>query len=65
MKRVKLWFYNKFLPDYARADCNNTIEKLYTKIEKQEQEIRELNAYIAGFELGQRTSVVVRNEVVR
>lgn len=55
MKKLKKWFWGKFLPEYARQDLMQENKKLELKLVRQAQQIQLLNSYIDGLEEGLRT----------
>ena len=65
MRKFKRWLYDKFLPDYCRAELQDENKRLLALIQRQKQEIDQLNAYINGLESGIRSQrrIVIRNEV--
>lgn len=65
MKKVKTWLLERFLPAWAKDSVCRENRRLLAQLERQKQEIRELNAYIDGLETGLRSlrRVVIRNEV--
>lgn len=67
MNRFRRWLCQKFLPAYCRDGLMEENEALRAEVERQEQQIRRLNAYIDGMETALRYQrrVVVRNEVKR
>lgn len=67
MNRFRRWLCQKFLPAYCRDGLMEENEALRAEVERQEQQIKRLNAYIDGMETALRYQrrVVVRNEVKR
>jgi hypothetical protein len=65
MSRFKHWLCTNFLPDYCRAELQDENKRLLALIQRQKQEIDQLNAYINGLESGIRSQrrIVIRNEV--
>lgn len=65
MSRFKHWLYTEFLPDYCRVELQDENKRLLALIQRQKQEIDQLNAYINGLENGIRNQrrIVIRNEV--
>ncbi|WP_312281944.1 hypothetical protein [Oscillibacter sp.] len=65
MTKFKRWLYTKFLPDYCRVELQDENKRLLALIQRQKQEIDQLNAYISGLENGIRNQrrIVIRNEV--
>lgn len=62
---VRTWFLGQFLPALAKDSVYRENGILRDKLERQEQEMRELNAYIDGMETAMRTirRIVIQNEV--
>lgn len=54
MRRFKTWLLERFLPAWAKDTVYQENKALRNKLAKQEQEIRELNAYIDGMETAMR-----------
>ena len=67
MRRLKKWLLETFLPAWAKDSVYYENRMLRAKLERKEQEIKELNAYIDGLELGIRSMrrIVIQNEVKR
>lgn len=65
MKRLRKWLLERFLPAWAKDSVYRENKELLARLERQEQEIRELNAYIDGLEAGLRSMrrVVIQNGV--
>lgn len=65
MRKFRNWLINKFLPAWAKDTVFRENAALKAEIEKQEQEIRRLNAYISGLENGMRAQrrIVIQNGV--
>lgn len=65
MKRLKTWLLERFLPAWAKDSVYQENKQLLAQLERQKQEIRELNAYIDGLETGLRAlrRVTIQNEV--
>jgi len=61
MRRFKDWLFECFLPAWTKASVYEENKVLRERLERQSQEIRELNAYIDGLEAGLRS---VRRQVV-
>lgn len=55
MKKMKIWLRERFLPAWAKDSIYRENRVLCAELEKQKQEIRELNAYIDGLETALRT----------
>ena len=71
MKRIKNWFYNRFLPMWAKETVLADNRKLLKEVEDLRLQLMQKKAYIAGLEDGiraQRRIIiktgggVVRNE---
>lgn len=54
MKRLKTWLLERFLPAWAKDSVYRENAALRDKLERQAQEMRELNAYIDGLETALR-----------
>ena len=54
MRRFKKWLLETFLPAWAKDSVYRENQQLREQINRQQQEIRELNAYIAGLETALR-----------
>ena len=54
MRRFKKWLLETFLPAWAKDRVYRENQHLQNQIERQRQEIRELNAYIDGLETALR-----------
>ena len=65
MRKLKIWLLERFLPAWAKDGVYQENKRLLAQLERQKQEIRELNAYIDGLEAGLRVlrRVTIRNEV--
>ena len=63
MKRLKTWLLERFLPAWAKDAAYTENKRLLAQLERQKQEIRELNAYIDGLEAGlrSRSRIVIQN----
>lgn len=59
---MKHWLYRRFLPEWCRQELLEENSRLADEIRKQEQEIRQLKAYISGMQtalrLGKRVTIV-------
>lgn len=53
-KRIKQWFYNQFLPMWAKETLLMDYRKLERAYNEQAQEMERLKAYLAGVEAGIR-----------
>lgn len=62
MRRFRTWLLERFLPAWAKDSIFQENQVLCRELEKKEQEIRELNAYINGLETSLRA---VRRIVIR
>lgn len=62
---VRTWFLEYFLPAWAKDSVYHENRILRDKLERQEQEIKRLNAYIDGMESGLRSvrRIVIQNGV--
>lgn len=65
MRRFRIWLLDRFLPAWAKDSVYRENAALRDKLERQEQEIRRLNAYIDGLEAGLRSMrrIVIQNGV--
>ena len=65
MRRFKKWLAERFLPAWAKDSVYRENAALRDKLERQEQEIGRLNAYIDGMESGLRAMrrIVIQNGV--
>lgn len=65
MRRFKKWLLEKFLPAWAKDSVYEDNKRLLAQLERQAQEMRELNAYIDGLETALRSMrrIVITNEV--
>lgn len=59
MWKLKTWFLERFLPAWAKDSVYRENQALREKLAKQEQDIRELNAYIDGLEAALRRHRIV------
>lgn len=50
IKKLKIWFCNKFLPAWCREELLEENKRLIRQISEMKQEIVRLNAYVAGME---------------
>lgn len=53
--RLKSWMLERFLPAWAKDTVYKENRVLLAQLERQDQEIRELNAYIDGLETAMRS----------
>ncbi len=53
--RLKSWMLERFLPAWAKDTVYKENRVLLAQLERQNQEIRELNAYIDGLETAMRS----------
>ena len=65
MRHVRKWLLERFLPAWAKVSVYRENRALRDKLERQEQDIRELNAYIDGLETALRSMrrIVIQNGV--
>ena len=56
MRRFKEWLLETFLPAWAKDSVYRENRRLRGQIERQQQELRELNAYIDGLETALRAT---------
>lgn len=65
MRHVRKWLLERFLPAWAKDSVYRENRALRDKLERQEQDIRELNAYIDGLETALRSMrrIVIQNGV--
>lgn len=65
MRSLRTWLLGRFLPAWAKDSVYAENRRLLERLERQQQEIRELNAYIDGLEAGLRAlrRVTIQNEV--
>ena len=65
MRRFRKWLLEKFLPAWAKDSVYEDNKRLLAQLERQAQEMRELNAYIDGLETALRSMrrIVINNEV--
>ncbi|MBD5161440.1 MAG: hypothetical protein HDT14_05385 [Oscillibacter sp.] len=62
MKKLKKWLLEQFLPAWAKDTVYQENKALLAELERQKQEIRELNAYIDGMETAlRRQRIVIQN----
>ncbi len=68
MRKLKIWLLERFLPAWAKDSVYKENQALKAELERKNQEIRELNAYIDGMENAirrQRITIENRTEVCR
>ncbi len=65
MRRFRKWLLEKFLPAWAKDSVYAENKRLLAQLERQAQDMRELNAYIDGLETALRSMrrIVINNEV--
>lgn len=66
MKKIKNWFFNRFLPMWAKESVLKDLRKTQDENEVLRQKIAELEAYIQGIHAGmknQRRIVINTGEV--
>ncbi len=63
MRHVRKWLLERFLPAWAKDSVYRENRALRDKLERQERDIRELNAYIDGLETALRSvrRIVIQN----
>lgn len=63
MRKLKTWLLERFLPAWAKDSVYRENQMLKAELERQKQEIRELNAYIDGLETALRSMrrIVIQN----
>lgn len=63
IKRIKSWFYNRFLPMWAKESILADYQKLCAENERLSQELAEKNAYIDGLQAGMRAQrrIIINN----
>lgn len=54
MRKLKEWFWRRFLPEWARDQLLRENAALRSQLEKKEREIERLEAYIQGMQAGVR-----------
>lgn len=54
--KLRSWLLERFLPAWAKDSVYKENRALLTKLERKEQEIQRLNAYIDGLETGVRAA---------
>lgn len=59
MRKLKTWLLERFLPAWAKDTVYQENKALRAELERQKQEIRELNAYIDGMETAMRRNRIV------
>lgn len=65
MRRFRKWLLEKFLPAWAKDSVYAENKRLLAQLERQAQDMRELDAYIDGLETALRSMrrIVINNEV--
>ncbi len=65
MRKFRKWLLEKFLPAWAKDSVYAENKRLLAQLERQAQDMRELNAYIDGLETALRSMrrIVINNEV--
>ena len=63
MRKFRRWLLERFLPAWAKDSVYRENAALRAELDKQRQEIRELDAYIDGLETGLRAMrrIVIQN----
>ena len=59
MKKLRKWLLERFLPAWAKDSVCRENQALREKLAQQEQEIRELNAFLDGVETALRKQRIV------
>lgn len=54
MRKMKEWFWRRFLPEWARDQLLRENEALHSQLERKDREIERLEAYIQGMQAGVR-----------
>lgn len=62
MRKLRTWLLERLLPAWAKDSVYRENMELLVRLERQEQEIQRLNAYIDGLETGLRA---VRRVVIQ
>lgn len=68
IRKIKHWFFNRFLPAYLKDLLLVENEKLYQRVADLERQLKEKDAYIDGLQDGiksQRRIVINAGEVKR
>ena len=65
MRKFRKWLLETFLPAWAKDSVYAENKRLLAQLERQAQDMRELNAYIDGLETALRSMrrIVINNEV--
>ena len=66
MKKIKNWFFNRFLPMWAKESVLKDLRKTQDENEELRNKIAELDAYIHGLHAGMKSMrrvVVIAGEV--
>lgn len=59
MRRFRTWLLERFLPAWAKDSVYQENRALRERLDRKEQEIRQLNAYIDGMEAALRRQRIV------
>ncbi|MDM8200795.1 hypothetical protein B5G38_05825 [Gemmiger sp. An87] len=54
MRKMKEWFWRRFLPEWARDQLLRENAALRSQLERKDREIERLEAYIQGMQAGVR-----------
>lgn len=54
MRKMKEWFWRRFLPEWARDQLMRENAALRSQLERKDREIERLEAYIQGMQAGVR-----------
>ena len=54
MRKMKEWFWRRFLPEWARDQLMRENGALRSQLERKDREIERLEAYIQGMQAGVR-----------
>ncbi len=54
MRKLKEWFWRRFLPEWARDQLMRENAALRSQLERKDREIERLEAYIQGMQAGVR-----------
>ncbi len=54
MRKMKEWFWRRFLPEWARDQLMRENGALRSQMERKDREIERLEAYIQGMQAGVR-----------
>lgn len=63
IKRIKMWFFNRFLPMWAKETILADYQKLCKENERLVQDLAQKNAYIDGLQVGMRAQrrIIINN----